>query len=113
MNGKTGIFFGPPLAVLTADEKNTLEVSGRINRTAERYLATLAHHTIPLNAAEIACIKAISEIGFMSIEEIEEIPLEVELFNREIEGLDKKVLLNKLRATNFAEKVAIVEAAGC
>ena len=39
--GKTPIFFGPPLAILTAGQKNTLEISGKINRTAERYLERL------------------------------------------------------------------------
>ena len=36
--GKTPVFFGPPLAILTDGQKNTMEISGKLNRTAERYL---------------------------------------------------------------------------
>ena len=39
--GKTQVFFGPPLARLTEGGRNTLEISGRLNRTAERYLELL------------------------------------------------------------------------
>ena len=35
--GKTSVFFGPPLAILADGQKNTLEISGKLNRTAERY----------------------------------------------------------------------------
>ena len=41
MNKKTNLYFGPPLALLTESQKNTLEISGKVNRTAERYLEIL------------------------------------------------------------------------
>ena len=52
MNKKTRVYFGPPLAALTENEKNTMEVSGKINRTAERYLEILRSHRIELTAPE-------------------------------------------------------------
>ena len=50
--GKTPVFFGPPLAVLTAGQKNTLEISGKINRTAERYLELMRYHGLVLSEPE-------------------------------------------------------------
>jgi hypothetical protein len=40
--GKTPVFFGPPLAIHTDGLKNTMEISGRLNRTAERYMELMA-----------------------------------------------------------------------
>jgi hypothetical protein len=64
--GKTPVFFGPPLAILTAGQKNTLEISGKINRTAERYLELMRHHGLDLSEPERQCIAHICHIGFMS-----------------------------------------------
>jgi hypothetical protein len=110
--GKTPIFFGPPLAILTAGRKNTMEISGRINRTAERYLELMRSHGLDLTEAERQCIAHICQIGFMSPLEIRELPLEVELTRFECEGLDKVALATKLQAASFADLVAIVESLG-
>jgi hypothetical protein len=110
--GKTPIFFGPPLAVLTREQKNTLEISGRINRTAERYLELLRLHGLALSEPERRCIAHICNIGFMSPLEIRELPLEVELTRFECEGLDKAALAQKLRAASFADLLAVVESLG-
>ena len=64
--GKTPVFFGPPLAILTEGQKNTLEISGKINRTAERYLELMRHAGLPLSEPERQCIAHICHIGFMS-----------------------------------------------
>lgn len=110
--GKTPIFFGPPLAHLTAGQKNTLEISGRINRTAERYLELMRRHGLALSEAERQCLAHICHIGFMSPLEISELPLEVELTRFECEGLDKAALAARLRAASFADLVAVVESLG-
>ncbi len=110
--GKTPIFFGPPLAVLTRDQKNTMEISGRINRTAERYLELMKYHGVPLSEPERQCLAHICHIGFMSTQEIRELPMEVELTRFEAEGLDKPALAAKLRAASFADLVAAVESLG-
>ena len=110
--GKTPVFFGPPLAILTVGQRNTLEISGRINRTAERYLELMRHHGLALGEAERACIAHICHIGFMSPQEIRELPLEVELTRFEAEGLDKPALAAKLRSASFADLVALVESLG-
>ena len=73
MNQKQNVFFGPPLARLTIEQKNTLEISGRLNRTAERYLAIINYHGITLEAPEKTCLRSISMIGFMSVDEISNI----------------------------------------
>ncbi|MBL8307525.1 MAG: hypothetical protein JNM33_12580 [Rubrivivax sp.] len=110
--GKTPIFFGPPLAVLTKDQKNTMEISGRINRTAERYLELLRFHGLELSEPERQCLAHICHIGFMSPLEIRELPMEVELTRFECEGLDKVALAAKLKSASFADLVAVVESLG-
>lgn len=110
--GKTPVFFGPPLAILTDGHKNTMEISGRLNRTAERYLEMLRYHGLELSEPERKCLTHICNIGFMSPLEIRELPLEVELTRFECEGLDKVALAAKLEAASFADLVAVVESLG-
>lgn len=110
--GKTNVFFGPPLAILAAGQKNTLEISGKLNRTAERYLEMLTHHGLELTEPERLCLAHICHIGFMSPLEIRELPFEVTLTAFECEGLDKNALAKKLESASFADLVAVVEALG-
>lgn len=110
--GKTPIFFGPPLAILTKDQKNTLEISGKINRTAERYLELMKRHGLNLSGPERLCIAHLCDIGFMSPLEIRELPFEVGLTRFECEGLDKATLARKLEEATFTDLVAIVESLG-
>lgn len=110
--GKTGVFFGPPLAILAAEQKNTLEISGKLNRTAERYLEILKYHGLELIEPERLCLAHICHIGFMSPLEIRELADEVRLTSFECEGLDKVALATKLDAASFADLVAVVESLG-
>jgi hypothetical protein len=110
--GKTPVFFGPPLAILTEGQKNTLEISGKLNRTAERYLELMRSHGLVLNEAERLCIAHINQIGFMSTLEIRELPMEVRLTRFECAGLDKPALAARLQAASFADLVAVVESLG-
>lgn len=110
--GKTPVFFGPPLAILTDGQKNTMEISGVLNRTAERYLEIRRRHGVTLTEPERQCIAHICNIGFMSPLEIEELPFEVGLTAFECEGLDKAVLKAKLEAASFADLVVVVESLG-
>jgi hypothetical protein len=110
--GKTQVFFGPPLARLTDGQKNTLEISGKLNRTAERYLELMRIHGLQLSEPERQCIAHICQIGFMSPLEIRELPFEVSLTRFECEGLDKLALAQKLEAASFADLVVVVESLG-
>jgi hypothetical protein len=112
MNRKTPIFFGPPLALLTESGRNTMEISGKLNRTAERYLEILRHHGLKLSEAERACLAHICGIGFMAPLEIRELPDEVLFSEFESPGLDKQALAAKLEAASFADLVAVVEDLG-
>ena len=112
MNQKTRIYFGPPLAVLTEAENNTLEIRGRINRTAERYLEIRKEHGIDLTESELACVAKICDFGFMAPSEIRELPIDVRMSDFEAEGLDKEALAFKLEAASFADLVAVVEDLG-
>lgn len=110
--GKTPVFFGPPLAILTDGQKNTMEISGKLNRTAERYLEILRHHGLELSEPERSCLAHICHFGFMSPLEIEELPDEVRLTEFDCEDLDKEQLAKKLDAASFADLVAVVESLG-
>ncbi len=110
--GKTNVFFGPPLAILADGQKNTLEISGKLNRTAERYLEILKRHGLELTEPERQCLAHICHIGFMSPLEIEELPFEVTMTRFECEGLDKVALAAKLEPASFADLVAVVESLG-
>ena len=110
--GETQVFFRPPLARLTEGGRNTLEISGRLNRTVERYLELLRGHGLALSEPERACIVHLCDIGFMSPQEIRELPMEVELTRFECEGLDKRALAEKLNKASFADLVALVESLG-
>lgn len=110
--GKTPVFFGPPLAILTDGQKNTLEISGKLNRTAERYLELIRAHGLSLSEPERQCLAHICGIGFMSPQEIRELPMEVELTRFDCEGLDKPALAARLRAASLADLVAVVESLG-
>jgi len=110
--GKTSVFFGPPLAILTDGQKNTMEISGKLNRTAERYLEIMKRHGLALSEPERQCIAHICNIGFMSPLEIRELPFEVRMTTFTCEGLDKAALAQKLDAASFADLVGVVEALG-
>ena len=110
--GKTPVFFGPPLAILTDGQKNTMAISGKLNRTAERYLELLRHHGLELSEPERQCIAHICNIGFMSPLEIRELPFEVSLTKFECDGLDKAALAAKLESASFADLVVVVESLG-
>ncbi len=112
MNPKTRIFFGPPLALLTAAQANTMEISGKINRTAERYLEMMRHHGIDLSPAERACVAHVCNFGFMAPHEIRELAFEVRQTEFQSERLDKEALAAKLEAASFADLIAVVEDLG-
>lgn len=112
MNKKTRIYFGPPLARLTEKETNTMEISSRINRTAERYLEIIDRHGVDLTEPELACLGRICAAGVLAPHEILELSMEVELFTEEIEGLDRTALMAKLDAASFADLVVVVESLG-
>lgn len=112
MNTKTKIYFGPPLAILSEGYNNTLEISGRINRTAERYLEIIKGHGVELSDAERACVTQICDFGFMAPYEIRELPLDVRMSEFTADGLDKEELAQKLESCSFADLVALVEDLG-
>jgi hypothetical protein len=110
--GKTSVFFGPPLAILAEGQKNTMEISGKLNRTAERYMEILKYHGLEITEPERLCLAHICHIGFMAPLEIRELPDEVRWTAFDCDGLDKDALAMKLESASFADLVAVVEALG-
>lgn len=112
MNRKTSLYFGPPLALLTASQGNTMEISGKVNRTAERYLEIMKYHALELSWAERDCLTHVCGIGYMSPLEILELPDEIRFTEFESKELDKEALAARLEAASFADLVATVETLG-
>jgi hypothetical protein len=112
VNRKTPLFFGPPLALLTKGETNTMEISGKVNRTAERYLEILRYHGLELTNGERDYLTKICGIGFLSPEDIRDLPDEVRFSVCDDPCLDKAALADRLEAASFADLVATVETLG-
>jgi uncharacterized membrane protein len=112
MNKKTKIYFGPPLAILTENEKNTMEISGKLNRAAERYLEIMRRHGVELTDPERQCLLKVCEAGYLASYEIIEMADDVRDGQFDIDGLDTAALIAKLEAASFADLVAVVEDLG-
>lgn len=112
MNKKQPIYFGPPLAILTENEKNTMLISGKLNRAAERYLEIIRRHAIELSDAERQCLLKVCEAGYLAPYEIDELADDVRDGKFDIDGLDTDALVSKLKAASFADLVAVVEDLG-
>jgi len=112
MNRKTPIYFGPPLVILTETGKNTMEISGKLNRAAERYLEIMRRHGVELSDPERQCLLKVCEAGYLAPYEIDEMADDVRDGEFDIEGLDTGVLVAKLEAASFADLVAVVEDLG-
>ncbi len=112
MNRKTPLFFGPPLALLTEGESNTMEISGKVNRAAERYLEILKCHGLELSDAERDCLIQLCGIGFMSPEDMRDLSDDVRFSVCTDSRLDRGSLADRLEAASFADLVATVEALG-
>ncbi len=89
-----------------------MEISGRINRTAERYLEIMRQHGIELDEPERECLTRICDFGFMATYEIMELADEVRAAEFEVEGLDREALISKLESSSFADLVVTVEKLG-
>ena len=89
-----------------------MEISGKINRTAERYLEIMRHHGLELSRAERECIAHVCDLGFMAPQEIRELPFEVRQTEYHCDQLDKEALALKLEAASFADLVKVVEELG-
>ena len=112
MNKKTKIYFGPPLAILTENEKNTMEISGKLNRSAERYLEIMRRHGVELTEPERQCLLKVCEAGYLAPYEIIEMADDVRDGKFDIDGLDTAALIAKLEAASFADLVVVVEGLG-
>ncbi len=98
--------------MLTEGEANTMEISGKVNRTAERYLEILRYHGLELGDAERDCLIQICGIGFMSPEDIRDLPDDVRFSVFDDKSIDKDALADRLEAASFADLVATIEALG-
>ena len=100
------------MALLTEGETNTMEISGKVNRTAERYMEILKCHGLELSDVERDCLIQLCGIGYMSPEDMRDLPDDVRFAVGADPRLDKESLAARLEAAPFADLVATVEALG-
>jgi len=107
MAKKSSVYFGPPLAELTKNLKPGDSVSGRINRTAERYLAICRRHGIELTDEECAVLQDVLNSTWAD-------PLLIRHLADEVEDSDHDApaLVEKLKSASFADLTATVEKLG-
>ena len=107
MAKKSSVYFGPPLIELTENLKPGDSVSGRINRTAERYQAICRRHGIDLTDDERAVLQDVLNGTWTE-------PLLIHHLAGEVADseFDAPQLVEKLRAASFADLVATVEKLG-
>ena len=116
MAKKTSVYFGEPLMELTNGCDATSgpnSVSGRINRTAERYLAILQRHGLDLTEQERDVLKSCLSGSWVEPLLIRHLADEVEDSERfEEQDPAALTLVDKLRGASFADLVATVEKLG-
>lgn len=110
MGKKSSIYFGEVLAEHTTALAEFDSISGRINRTAERYVAICKQHGIDVTEAEAEHIKAALSGTFVE-------PLLIKYLADEIRDtssavVDVGALAKKLEGASFADLVALVEQLG-
>lgn len=111
MAKKSSVYFGPPLAALTADLKGSESVSGRLNRVAERYLELLKRHGLDLTEAERLILGNCLSGSFCEPLMIRHLADEVE--DSEFAGQpEARDLIVKLRGASFSDLLATVEQLG-
>jgi len=108
MAKKSSVYFGPPLAELTADSDS---VSGRLNTAAERYLEILRRHGLELTDEETLILGNCLSGSYAEPLLIRHLADEVadSEFADSPAGLS---LIEKLRSATFADLVATVERLG-
>ena len=89
-----------------------MEISGKVNRTAERYLEILKYHGLELSDVERECLIQLCGIGYMSPEDMRDLPDDVRFSVCTDPRLDRESLAARLEAACFADLVATVEALG-
>ena len=111
MGKKSSIYFGPVLIEHTSGLETGDSVSGRINRTAERYVEVCKRHGIELSDDERIFLANILMGSFVD-------PLLIRHLPHEIRDSDKsgdinlEALAEKIENANFADRVALVESLG-
>ena len=89
-----------------------MKISGKVNRTAERYMEILKCHGLELSDVERDCLIQLCGIGYMSPEDMRDLPDDVRFAVGADPRLDKESLAARLEAAPFADLVATVEALG-
>lgn len=107
MAKKSSVYFGPPLIELTKNLKRGDSVSGRINRTAERYLAICRRNGLELTDEERAILADVLSGTWAD-------PLLIRHLADEVDDSDHDAqeLVEKLRSASFPDLVALVEELG-
>lgn len=116
MSRKSSVYFGPPLEALTSNLTDEDSVSGKLNRTAERYLEILKRHGLSEEERVMlrVCITGpwldISTIRHLA--DLADAKKVLDLSGAPLLEKRRQALIAKLRNAPFADLVAEVERLG-
>lgn len=111
MSKKSSVYFAEPLLALTGNLGEGDSCSGRINRTAERYLEIVKRHDLGLTDAERLILGNCLSGSWVDPIVIRHLADEV-ADSEFADTKEAKALIKKLQAANFADLVAEVERLG-
>ena len=111
MAKKSSVYFGKPLIELINDRKKGSSVSGKINKTADRYMLICKNHGVKLTANECAVLCNFLEGKTINAMLIKHLFSELEQ-HETTKIVAKKTLINKLAQHSIADIVAMIESLG-
>jgi len=113
MAKKSSVYFGPPLMALTTGLRDGDSVSGKLNRTAERYLDIIKRQGLDLDETEAMIIRNClmgSVVEPLLIRHLADEVEDSEFMNTHPQTC--KPLVERLRQASFADLVATIERLG-
>lgn len=107
MSKKSSVYFGGTMQEHTSQLEPWDSISGRVNRTVDRYVAICKRHGIDLTEAERDHISRLSRAHFFGLELIEDLEGRVRRSQSEVINVDH--LADKLRRASLADLVSLIE----
>ncbi len=109
MAKRSSVYFSKTLVQHTSDLPDNDSVSGRINRSVERYVAIVQEHGVELTDAEIDHINGHCD-DFANILQIKYLAEEIRKTKSDV--IDTGQLADKLATVTFADLVTLMESLG-
>jgi len=108
MSKKSSVYFGPPMMAHTGNLASGDSVSGRLNRTVDRYMEICKRHALALNDAELQILAGVLSGSLADNLLIRHLADEL-LDSDYVDAPEGMPLVTRLREASFVELVATVE----